>query len=355
MGATAKMKAGIYSPYWDTLGGGEYYASSVARSLSSLGYEVELFSKDTQIVSKLEDRFDIDLEQVTVNPSGVDAIKGSLIDKWKFTKNYKVMFIVSDGSIPTVFGENNILHFQVPFKNVKGRKIINQLKITTNHHIVCNSKFTKSYIDKEFKVNSKVIYPAVETNPIDSLKNKQDIILSVGRFDNLMQSKRQDVLIEAFKKNKFKDWKLVLAGGVLHGQGYVNKLKSMSEGFDIEILTNITHKKLESLYQQSKIFWHAAGFGLDIESNPQKAEHFGISTVEAMSSGLVPVVFSGGGLKEIITNKTGYLWKTIDELIENTRKAIKAAENPQNIQRIIDRSKVFSKERFDEEFKKFVS
>ena len=159
----------------------------------------------------------------------------------------------------------------------------------------------------------------------------------------------------AFKKNKFKDWKLVLAGGVLHGQGYVNKLKNMSDGYNIEIFTNTTHSKLKSLYGQSKIFWHAAGFGLDIDSHPQKAEHFGISTVEAMSSGLVPVVFNGGGLKEIITNKTGYLWKTIDELIDNTKKAIKASENPQNIQRIIDRSKVFSQERFDEEFKKLVS
>lgn len=355
MGATAEMKAGIYSPYWDTLGGGEYYASNVARSLSSFGYNVEIFSKDSQIISKLEDRFNIDLNQITVNSSGVDAMKGSLIDRWKFTKNYQVIFIVSDGSVPTIFGKNNILHFQVPFKNVKGNKIINQLKITTNHHIVCNSKFTKGYIDKEFKVNSKVIYPAVEPNPLDSLKNKQNIILSVGRFDNLMQSKRQDVLIEAFKKNKFKDWKLILAGGVLHGQGYVNKLKNMSEGYDIEILTNITHSKLKSLYQQSKIFWHAAGFGLDIDSHPQKAEHFGISTVEAMSSGLVPVVFNGGGLKEIITNKTGYLWKSTEELLENTKKAIKLSNDQQSIKRIINRSKVFSRERFDEEFKKLVS
>jgi len=129
MGATTKMKAGIYSPYWDTLGGGEYYASSVARSLISLGFSVEIFSKDSQIVSKLEDRFNIDLSQVVVNPSGVDAMAGNLIDRGKFSRTYDVMFIVSDGSIPTIFGKNNILHFQVPFKNVKGNRIINSDEI----------------------------------------------------------------------------------------------------------------------------------------------------------------------------------------------------------------------------------
>jgi glycosyltransferase involved in cell wall biosynthesis len=355
MGATAKMKAGIYSPYWDTLGGGEYYAASVAKSLKDLGFNVEIFSSDSNIVSLLEDRFDLNLSQIKVNPLGVDVFKGNLIDRWKFTREYDVLFIVSDGSIPTVFGKNNILHFQVPFTKVKGSKLINRLKLTYIHHVVCNSKFTKSYIDKEFNVISQVIYPAVVPHKVNSSTNKQNIILSVGRFDNLMQSKRQDVLIEAFKKINLKGWKLILAGGVLHGQGFVNKLKKMSDGLNIEIMTNISHQELASLYQKSKIFWHAAGFGLDISANPQKAEHFGISTVEAMSAGLVPVVFNGGGLKEIITNKTGYLWKTIAELLDNTHKAIKVIDNQQNIARVIDRSKVFSQERFNEEIKKLVS
>jgi glycosyltransferase involved in cell wall biosynthesis len=46
-------------------------------------------------------------------------------------------------------------------------------------------------------------------------------------------------------------------------------------------------------------------------------EHFGMSTVEAMSAECVPVVINKGGQKEIVSQgESGYLWHTVDELIE---------------------------------------
>ena len=52
-------------------------------------------------------------------------------------------------------------------------------------------------------------------------------------------------------------------------------------------------------------------------------EHFGISTVEAMSAGAVPIVYRGGGQVEIVRDdENGMLWKTIDELTTKTRTII---------------------------------
>jgi glycosyltransferase involved in cell wall biosynthesis len=54
--------------------------------------------------------------------------------------------------------------------------------------------------------------------------------------------------------------------------------------------------------------------------NPEKFEHFGLSTIEAAQFGAVPVVFYGGGQPEIIHHaQNGFLWHTTDELIDHTK------------------------------------
>ena len=52
-------------------------------------------------------------------------------------------------------------------------------------------------------------------------------------------------------------------------------------------------------------------------------EHFGITTVEAMSFGAVPVVINKGGQKEtVIHGETGYLWNDEMECVELTKNLI---------------------------------
>ena len=82
-------------------------------------------------------------------------------------------------------------------------------------HVVVNSGFTKKIIDKEYGVDSVVLYPPIDTKRFVS-KRKENIILFVGRFSQLTQAKSQDVLVREFKKmcdKGLKRWKLVLAGG----------------------------------------------------------------------------------------------------------------------------------------------
>ena len=52
-------------------------------------------------------------------------------------------------------------------------------------------------------------------------------------------------------------------------------------------------------------------------------EHFGISTVEAMSAGIIPIVYQGGGQVEIVRdNENGMLWNTLGELCDKTLRII---------------------------------
>ena len=98
-------------------------------------------------------------------------------------------------------------------------------------------------------------------------------------------------------------------------------MKRIAATCGAQVIPNVPRDELRSLFAKSKIFWHAAGYGEDDGTDPFQAEHFGISTVEAMAAGAVPVVYDKGGQSEIVEHeRSGYLWKRLDELREYTTR-----------------------------------
>jgi len=347
------MKAGIFDPYLDTIGGGERYAMTVAEVLLKKDWQVDIFWNDDKSKQKLINRFSLDISGVNFLPYSPRV--NNLFGRYKIERNYDFLFYFSDGSIPLMFGKKNILHFQVPFKNVLRKSLKNSLKLKTIDAVVCNSYFTKTVIDKCLEIKSLVVYPPVDVEAFMPLK-KENIILAVGRFEKSLTEKRQDILIETFKKmidNGLKSWKLVIAGGCSADENkneILNVLKNRAKSLPIEIKVNLPFSELKELYAKAKIFWHAAGYGADEEKNPEKVEHFGMTTVEAMAAGCVPIVQDKGGQKEIVEEgKSGFLWLSVDELVTTTLKVIQNNELSERIStNAIQRSKDFSKEKFYE-------
>ena len=341
------MKAGIFNPYLDTLGGGERYTLSFAKVLLDAGYQVDLQWKSKDIVKLLEKRFNFSLDKINI----VDDIKRG--------DGYDLCFWVSDGSIPLLRSRKNILHFQVPFHDVKGDTLMNKMKLFRINKIICNSNFTKKFIDEEFGVNSVVIYPPVMVDQIKP-KRKENTILNVSRFSTLLQSKHQDVLIECFKKlfdSGMKDWKLILVGGSEVGNsGYTDTLRKMTEGYPVDIIESPGFSVIKDLYGKSKIFWSASGFGTDEDANPESVEHFGITIVEAMAGGAVVVAFNAGGHKEIIKNgENGFLWNDESELLNITSEIIKDRAKLRDIsQKAVGDCVDFSYAKFQDNIKKLL-
>lgn len=308
------MRAAIFNPYLDTLGGGERYSMGIASMLTKSGYEVKVQWKDAGIKKKLQDRFGINL-------NGIEFVQDV-----KRGDGYDLMFWVSDGSVPLLRARRNLLHFQIPFINVNGRSLLNRMKFVRIEKIICNSFFTKSIIDKEYGVKSIVIYPPVEVNKIKP-KRKENTILSVGRFSQLTQAKHQDILIKAFKKlvnSKFTDWRLILAGGSeVGGSDFLKKLKRNTGKYPIQIIENPDFDQIKDLYGKAKIYWSASGYGVNAKKEPKGVEHFGIAVVEAMAGGAVPIIYNAGGHREIITDgENGILWNNIRNLVKRTSKVI---------------------------------
>jgi glycosyltransferase involved in cell wall biosynthesis len=308
------MKAAIVSPYLDTLGGGERYTVSFAKVLNDAGYDVDIQWSDAGMMGALKNRFGINLEGVR------------FVDNVQKGDGYDVCFWVSDGSIPALRARYNFLHFQVPFRNVNGKTLLNRMKLFRIKKVICNSFFTKSFIDEEYGVDSIVIYPPVDVSNIKP-KRKENIILSVGRFSQLTQAKNQDVLVDVFKKLErpvSNVWKLVLAGGTEVGADeYLKKLNKISKNTNIEIIESPSFDEIKDLFGRSKIYWTAAGFGVNEEKEPMRVEHFGISLVESMAAKCVPIAYSAGGHKEIIADgENGFLWRKKTELMQITHKLI---------------------------------
>lgn len=350
------MKIGIYSPYLDTLGGGERYMFSLAACFAN-DNDVQIFWNDPSILSAASEQFYIDLSRVSVVRN---FWRENLAIKLSKTKQYDVIFYLSDGSIPTSLAGRTYLHFQFPVTWVNGRSFLTQLKIKKIAAFICNSQFTKSYIDKTFGVNSLVIEPGIDTHTFTNAK-KERIILSVGRFTGGMNVKRQDFLIESYKKlhdADSKNWKLVLAGAMMDkDKEIIGKLQSQIGKYPVTLIPNISFSQLQSLYSKASIYWHAAGYGENLSDKPQLAEHFGISTVEAMCSGAVPIVFAGGGQREIVSDgKNGFLWNTGKELISKSQHLL---ENTELLKKIstqsIEDSQHYDIRKFCEKFHRLVT
>jgi glycosyltransferase involved in cell wall biosynthesis len=339
-------KAGIYDPYLNTLGGGERYVMTVAEYLLTKRWRVDIFWNDVRIKQKIIQRLRLKIELANFLPN---IFQKSIWEKYKILKNYDLIFYLSDGSVPFLFAKKNILHFQVPFHGIDGKNFLNRIKLKKIDFIVCNSHFTKKFIDKEYGVKSLVVYPPVAIEEFKPGK-KENIILSVARFTDILHSKRQDVLVEVFKRmvdKGLKGWRLFLVGGDAEGKKLVAKLKKESQGYPIEILTNISFEELKKVYAKAKIFWHAAGYGIDERRQPEKVEHFGISVVEAIAAGCIPVVIGKGGIKEIITSgKNGFFWQTKEELENLTFQLIKEDSLIKKISQHLNKSS----ERFSKEF-----
>lgn len=353
-------KALIFDPYLDTLGGGERYTLTVAKILSNNGYHVSLAWPSQEILESATSRFGLDLKGISADLEAFELFNssGKLLKKIKITRKYDLVFFLSDGSIPFLFSKNNILHFQVPFKKIINPRNLNFFKFMLIKKFVYNSKFTQNILEKSLPKKGVVIYPPIDTKGFKSSVKKENMILSVGRFDSPSHAKRQDILIEGFKKlikETQTNYKLVLAGGLSGEDKELQGLKARAKGLPIEFVVNPSFEKLVSLYSKAKIFWHAAGFEIDEKESPDKVEHFGMTTVEAMAAGCVPVVCNKGGQKEIIIPGTGFLWNTISELVKYTLQLINSPDIIlQTRKQAINRSKDFGLMTFEKSLKQLL-
>lgn len=318
------MKIGVYDPYLDDCGGGEKYMMTIASILSQEN-SVDVFWDNKTDFYKVAERFNLDISNIKL-VKNIFLKEVSTLKRLQISRKYDAIIFHSDGSLPLLLSKKLFVHIQKPIE-VRHKSMLYNLKKNRVNLFFVNSEFTKSFIDRELRIDSTVIYPPVDLHP--KKVKKENVILHVGRFRPVDKTngsedyKKQHILLKAFKEmvdRGLKNWRFVLAVSIQEGDEKIfEEFKKDAKEYPIEFQVNKSNTDLWEFYSKAKIYWHATGFGEDLEKNPERAEHFGISTVEAMGAGVVPVVINAGGQAEIVTDsKDGMLWKEIPELIEET-------------------------------------
>ena len=370
----------VYTPYDLVPGGGERYLLTVAEYF--LTNKCGIFLALDEIYSRLR------LKQM-------ERELGLLLEGLNITtynnenkEHFDVFIAMGNSIVPPVLplGKFNIYICQFPFPQEETWIEENAPNIGKYDKVIVYSNFVSNNYKKLSKkyglpdIPIEVVYPpcgnenaniASQNDKLNKKINDKVIILTVGRFFTEGHCKRQDILIESFiemtDKYSLEDVELHVAGSIhptKDGRDFFASLQKMAGGRkNIFLYGNIEAPALKELYDRADIYWHAAGINVNPAEHPEMLEHFGITIVEAMSSGCIPVVINKCGPAEIVRDEIdGYCFNSKDELIEHTLRLINIlrtktddkSEIASLINRSIERSLDFTKDKFYERLSKVI-
>lgn len=330
---------GLYSPYFGSVyGGGEKYLASVARTLADGGHEVELVAPVPIDAAAYERLLGIDLSGIELRSANRVTPVHRALNRIGPLRPLRNRVLGSQASrlgaaydlfVPMVYaipvspsGARNAMLCQFPHRSTEG--------VAGYDLVVCQSQYVRGWVQAYWGRDAEVVPPPVDVPAQEpDWGAKGQVILSVGRFFAGGHSKRQDALVQAFRElvdGGLTGWELHLVGAVhtdAQHAGYFDAVAERARGYPIVLHPDASRAELDSLQRRASIYWHAAGFEADARADPEKLEHFGISTAEAMAHGAVPVVYAAGGQLEVVEDEvTGRYWRTGRELEQATRELI---------------------------------
>jgi len=305
-----------------------YHFSFTLTNLDPQAHHIRMFL-DTSVLDEitLQKTSDPHRIEIVVPPSDTYHIFSYELDREEHGMDFsKPSAVISNIELGTpgyqlfrrIFGNKlkglgNRLNYYTQVYSVLGQ-------IDTYQIIWATSAFAQKWINKYWHRRSEILYPPMDYGDF-RIDPKKPMILNVGRFFSGSHNKKHLVMIRAFREmvdNGLKGWEFHLVGGLTQGsehQKYLDTVYQAAQGYPIYIHKDIPYSKLVDLYAKSAIYWHASGYGENERREPGKFEHYGITTVEAMASGCVPVVIGKGGQPEIVQHKVdGFLWTHLSEL-----------------------------------------
>ena len=336
-----KPSLALYDHTLHLIGGGEKYGCTLAQALQD-DFDVTLIAHQPVTAADLMKWYDLDLSRcrVKIMPMAFFAGKSQgridpdlvsprtenpFLAVSRESGNYD--FFVNNSMLEMVYPLAAMSFFVCHFpERPKGAYFY----VPHYRHLIYNSLYTASWIEKKWRLRPRHhVYPPVDMEPAaGAMLPKEKVILSVARFES-GGSKQQLEMINAFKRLRaeapeaLSGWQLVLCGGSAMANPYLDRLRAVLAAqpeLPVQLQVNIPLSELKAWYGRAAIFWHFCG--LD-QSNPANVEHFGMSTVEAMQNGCLPIVFDGGGQREIVEHGiSGFRFAVAGELRQLTLRAI---------------------------------
>jgi glycosyltransferase involved in cell wall biosynthesis len=202
-----------------------------------------------------------------------------------------------------------------------------------NSFLITNSNYSKTAILREYHRDDIIVLsPPVDVDAIiskvkssrqyDPLDYRnENCILVICRIEPSKKIENAIYLAKLIKEKKIKAKINIVGSSEPFYQKYYNNLSKLVSDYDvsdmIEFHLDLSFDELVGLMKKSKIFFH-----------PREGEHFGMSIVESMSAGLIPIVPVIGGQSEFVPMEYQYsslevALQIVSSIIEMSRENIR--------------------------------
>ena len=159
------------------------------------------------------------------------------------------------------------------------------------------SDFTREFVAKKWERDSKTVYPPCPVEAFSEFSNiqsRENLVVTIGR---IVPEKRFHLFVELARlvpRTRF------VAIGSLSDEStaYYNLLRRSAPENVSFVLSPL--RKVRDILGRAMAYVHCA-----------EKEHFGITIVEAMAAGCVPIVHDSGGPREIVTSDVGFRWNNL--------------------------------------------
>ena len=200
------------------------------------------------------------------------------------------------------------------------------MRATTRSNLILTiSKFSREAIREAFPdVQPYILYPPVDIERFSSayshtIDSREAKVLVVSRFSPEKRIENAITIAHLLGgKIKFQ----IIGSLAPANRAYFRKLQQMIEMYGlsqtVSLTPNASNQELIDSMSNSTVYLHT-----------MIGEHFGVSIVEAMAAGLVPIVPTYGGCSEIVP--VDYQYDTLEEAADHIAKNTKNADDEKRV------------------------
>ncbi|MCA9827184.1 MAG: glycosyltransferase [Nitrosopumilus sp.] len=350
------MNIGIIHGFVGGGGGTEKTLLSILEALEQTDHNVTLytFSKPKIKLKKIQIKT---ILPITIPFFGLyqRIMESKLVAK---AKNEDILIQASGGlSIPATPNQKIIVYCHSDFSNdlenkstkYKGiwslyyKQYYNMMKKFVDNlpnskiFLVSNSEFIHNSLKSKYNKNSKIIYPPVNLDEFNP-RNKKNQIVSIGRFSeeknlefgiNVMSQLNSSYYIIGNTKTK---------SNILYYKKLEDQIKKLNLESKTNLLKNIDRNILINYLNNSKLYFHCSN------------ETFGISVVESIAAGCIPIVPDNTAHKETVPfDELRYVENNENDAKNKVSSALNG-EFDHILKPLANSIKKFSREKFQRSF-----
>lgn len=203
--------------------------------------------------------------------------------------------------------------------------------------VFANSTYTMNAVERIVGITPILLYPPIMRTFFnhDLSSQRTNTVVSVARIS----PEKRFTLIPQIAKMTDKRIHFLIVG-ISESPNELGRIMTLIEKCQVsdrvKVVTNVSREELQKILRTSKVLFH-----------PAEGEHFGVSIVEGMASGCIPIVHNSGGPKEFVPRP--FRFNELAEAAKNIENVV-LDWSPQLARRFVQVAESFSEEHFTERF-----